>query len=104
MATWPVASGSLVVGFALAEATGVRPLGGVVMIAALAWCAKRWLAAAGLGRCIALVLVYIASFGISHVIADALSAWPSVLLAAAVTGFAAWALADTARSRAGAPA
>lgn len=102
--TWPVASGSLVVGFAVAEATGIRPLGGIVMVAAVAWCARRWLAAAGSGRTIALVLVYVASFGVSHVIADTLSAWPSVLVAAGVTGLAVWALADTAHSRAGAPA
>jgi hypothetical protein len=103
MATWPVASGLLLLGFAVADATGIRPLGGIVMIAAIAWCATRWIRAAGLGRTVALVLVYVASFGVSHVIADKLSAWPSVLLAAAVTGLAVWALADAAQSRAGAP-
>lgn len=104
MATWPVASGSLMLGFAVAEATGIRPLGGIVMILALAWCARRWLRTAGAVRTVALVLVYVSAFAVSHVVADALSAWPSVLLAAAVTGVAVWALADTAQARAGAPA
>ncbi|MEA2182610.1 MAG: hypothetical protein QOF69_1795 [Solirubrobacteraceae bacterium] len=103
MLTWPVASGSLLVGFAVAAATGIRPLGAIVMIAAVAWCARRWLRAAGLGRTVALVLVYVAAFVLSHLIADTLSAWPSVLLAATVTGLAVWALADAAHGRAGAP-
>ena len=103
MATWPVASGSLLLGFAVAEATGIRLLGGIVMIAAVAWCATRWLRAAGVARTVALVLVYVAAFAVSHLIADALSAWPSVLLAATATGLSVWALADAARSRAGAP-
>src|SRR3954454_12673270 len=29
--TWPVAAGSLALGFAVAQATGVRPLGGIVL-------------------------------------------------------------------------
>jgi hypothetical protein len=104
MATWPVASGSLLLGFALAEATGIRPLGGLVMILALAWCARSWLRTAGVIRTAALVLVYVVAFGVSHLVADALSAWPSVMLAAAITALAVWALADAPRSGAGAPA
>ena len=94
--TWPVASGSLLLGFAVAQATGVRPLGGIVLIAGCGWCALRWLRAAGAARTAALVGVYIASFALSHVVADTLSAWPSVLLAAAITGIAAYVLADSA--------
>jgi hypothetical protein len=52
---------------------------------------------------LALVLVYVATFAVSHLIADRLSAWPSVLLAAIVAGLAVWVLADAADSRAGAP-
>jgi hypothetical protein len=92
--TWPIASGSLLLGFAVAEATGIRPLGGIVLIAACAWCALRWLRAAGAARTAALVLIYLGSFALSHVVADALSAWPSVLLAAAITGIATYVLAD----------
>jgi hypothetical protein len=92
--TWPVASGSLLLGFAVAEATGIRPLGGIVLIAACAWCALRWLRAAGAARTALLVVVYAGAFVVSHIVADTLGAWPSVLLAAAVVGIAAYALAD----------
>jgi hypothetical protein len=92
--TWPVASGSLLLGFAVAQATGMRPLGGIVLVAGCAWCALRWRRAAGVARTTLLVVVYIGAFVLSHVVADTLSAWPSVLLAAAIVGIAAHALAD----------
>ena len=92
--TWPVASGSLLLGFAVAQVTGVRPLGGIVLFAGCAWCALRWLGTVGVARTAALVLIYLASFVLSHVVAGALGAWPSVLLAAAITGIAAYVLAD----------
>jgi hypothetical protein len=94
--TWPVASGSLLLGFAVAQATGVRPLGGIVLIAGCGWCALRWLRSAGAARTAVLVFVYLGSFVLSHLVADALTAWPSVLLAAAITGIAAYVLADSA--------
>ena len=102
--TWPVASGSLLLGFALAQATGVRPLGGIVLIAGCGWCALRWLrirpgGRSAVWRTAALVVVYIGAFVLSHVIADSLGAWPSVLLAAAVTGLAVYVLADSAAAR-----
>jgi thiol:disulfide interchange protein len=92
--TWPVAAGSLLLGFAVAQATGIRPLGGLVLVAAAAWCALRWIRRAGAPRAAALVLLYVGAFVVSHVGADTLGAWPAVSLAAAVTGLAAWALAD----------
>jgi hypothetical protein len=100
-ATWPVAAGSLLVGFGVAQASGIRPLGGLVLIAGAGWCAVRWRRSAGTGRTAALLLVYAAAFAGSHVIADAVGAWPAVLLAAGVTGLAAWALADAAVAHAG---
>ncbi|CAN5175252.1 hypothetical protein BH20ACT16_BH20ACT16_13180 [soil metagenome] len=102
--TWPVASGSLLLGFAVAQVTGIRPLGGIVLIAGCGWCALRWLRIrpAGTARTAVLVVVYIGSFVLSHVVADSLGAWPSVLLAAAVTGIAVYVLADSAGARGGA--
>ncbi|MFP5362256.1 MAG: hypothetical protein ACLGI5_05970 [Thermoleophilia bacterium] len=101
--TWPVASGSLLLGFAVAQLTGIRPLGAIVLIAGCAWCARRWLRVrpgAAL-RTAFLVAVYLGAFVLSHVVADVLGAWPSVLLAAAVTGIAVYALADGAGGRGG---
>ena len=96
--TWPVASGSLLLGFAVAQATGIRPLGGIVLVAGCAWCALRWLRIrpARVARTAVLVVVYLGAFVLSHVVADTLGAWPSVLLAAAVTALAAYVLADSA--------
>jgi hypothetical protein len=93
-ATWPVAAGSLLAGFGVAQATGVRALGGIVLVAGAGWCAQRWRHSAGTGRTVALLLVYVGAFIGAHVIADAVGAWPAVLIAAAVTGLAVWALAD----------
>ena len=101
--TWPVASGSLLLGFAVAQLTGIRPLGAVVLVAACAWCALRWLRTAGAARTTVLVILYAGGFAVSHLIADALGAWPSVLLVAAVVGGATYALAD-APARAVSPA
>jgi len=98
-ATWPVASGSLLLGFAVAQATGVRPLGGVVLALGAGWCALRWRRAVGVARAAALVGVYVAVFVLSHVVADALGTWPAVLLAAAVAGLAALLVADIPATR-----
>ena len=48
--TWPVAAGSLLIGFGVAQATGIRPLGGLVLVAGAAWCTVRWRRSAGAAR------------------------------------------------------
>jgi hypothetical protein len=102
--TWPVASGSLLLGFAVAQATGVRPLGGVVLVAGAGWCALRWRRTVGTARTVALVGAYLAAFAGSHVIADTVGTWPAVLLAAALAGLAALLAADIPASHAAAAA
>ena len=92
--TWPVAAGSLVLGFVVAQATGVRPLGGLVLLAGAGWCALRWREQAGTAVAVGLVTLYVAAFVASHLIADTLGAWGSVALVATLVGLAAWALAD----------
>ncbi len=92
--TWPVAAGSLVLGFAVAQATGVRPLGGAILVLGAAWCALRWQALAGTARAIALLALYLAAFVVSHLLADAIGAWAAVALVAATVGAAAYAVAD----------
>jgi hypothetical protein len=99
MPTAPVAAMSLLVGFAVADVTGVRALGGLVLLAAAAWCALRWRARAGTAAAVGLLVLYAAAFAVSHVLADALGAYPSVVLVAAVVGAAAWAVADAPRAR-----
>jgi hypothetical protein len=41
--TAPVAAGSLIAGYAVAVASGSRPLGGVVLLAGGLWCVREWL-------------------------------------------------------------
>ncbi|MCG7287810.1 hypothetical protein MHY85_17745 [Cellulomonas sp. ACRRI] len=88
-----LAAVTLVAAFAVAQGTGVRALGGVVLVLGVAWCAWRsW--GAGAARVVAVVLLGAACFVASHVLAGATGAWPSVLLAAAVLGAGAWLLVD----------
>jgi hypothetical protein len=93
-ATWPVAAGSLVIGFAVAQATGVRPLGGVVLALGAGWCALRWYERSGAARTGALLGLYAAAFAGSHGLAHLIGAWPSVAIAAGATGAGAFALSD----------
>ena len=94
--TWPVAAGSMILGFAVADITGVRPLGGLVLVLAAAWCVQRWLPTIGRGRTIALLAFWLAAFVASHVLADALGTWGAVALVAAAVGLAAAAVGDRA--------
>lgn len=89
-----MAAGSLLLGFAVAQATGVRPLGGVVLAIGAGWCAVQWRARAGTFAALALVVLYLAGFAASHVIADAFGTWGAVLFVSAVVGAAAWVVAD----------
>jgi hypothetical protein len=97
--TWPVAAGSLAAGFAVAQATGVRPLGGVVLALGCGWCALRWRERAGTGRAAGLVGLYLAAFAGSHVLAHSIGAWPSVAVVSAVVAAGSYALADAAPGR-----
>jgi hypothetical protein len=84
--TAALAAGSLVAGFAVAQLTGVRALGGLVLVAAAAVCALQWRRAAGWPVAAALVGLYVGAFVGSHLLARVVGAWPSVLLVAAVVG------------------
>lgn len=96
MPTWPVAAGSMVVGFAVADLTGVRPLGGLVLLAGGAWCFVRWREQTSAGRAVALVAFAAACFVLSHLLGDVLGTWGAVFLVAALVGAAAWAFGDAA--------
>jgi thiol:disulfide interchange protein len=99
MPTWPVAAGSLALGFAVAQATGVRALGGVVLLAGAGWCAVRWREKAGTGRAAGLVGLYLAAFAGSHVLAHAIGAWPSVAVVTVVVAAGSYAVADAGPAR-----
>jgi hypothetical protein len=92
--TAPVAAGSLVGGFLVARETGIRPLGGLVLAAAGAWCGREWARSGGPAVAAGLLGVYLTGFGASHPLAKRIGAWPSVLAVAAASGASAWLAAD----------
>jgi hypothetical protein len=96
--TAAIAGLCLVVAFALADLTGVRALGGVVLGAGGLWCVVRS-RAAGWWRLVLVVLLALALFVASHLLGPVLGAWPAVLLAGALLAGATYLLVDR-RSRA----
>jgi hypothetical protein len=97
--TAAVAAGSLIGGYLVARETGVRPLGGAVLLAGGAWCTREWLRNRGPAVAGSLLVVCVAAFGVSHPLAKKVGAWPAVLGVSACAAAAAWSLAD--RDRAG---
>ncbi len=93
--TAPIAGGTLIVGYAVAASTGSRPLGGVVLLVGGLWCVQTWTRRHGARTAATLACVGLGAFVFSHVLALAIGAWPSVLLAAAAMATAAWTQADT---------
>jgi len=92
--TAPVAGGTLIAGYAVAASTGSRPLGGVVLLLGGLWCIRAWSRRHGTRTAATLAGVGVAAFILSHVLALAVGAWPSVLLVAAVMAAAASRRAD----------
>jgi hypothetical protein len=90
----PVAGGSLLLGFAVAQATGVRWLAGPVLLAGAAACVVLWRRAGGTPLAAGLLAAYAAAFAGSHLLAPAVGAWLSVLLVAASISALAAVLAD----------
>ncbi|MBO3095918.1 hypothetical protein [Cellulomonas dongxiuzhuiae] len=98
----PVAAVGLVLAFALAQGTGVRWLGGVVLLVTAAVCLALAVPRVGWWRPLAVMVVGLVAFVASHALADVLGAWPAVLAAAAVLGATGWWLVDRSRPRVGA--
>jgi hypothetical protein len=90
---WPMAAAALPVGFAIAQASGVRPLGGAAMVALLgvsAYGAR----GAGLPAKLGVAGVAVAAFVGSHLLHDALTVPGAVGAAGALVGAAAYVLLD----------
>ena len=101
MPTAPVAAGALIVGYAVAAGTGSRPLGGVVLAVGGLWCIQAWARRHGARTAATLACVGFAALILSHLLALAIGAWPSVLVVAAAMAAAAWRRADARAVRAG---
>lgn len=87
-----VAAGSLAAGFAVAQATGVRPLGGVLLLVGGGWCGYQWWRTAGPGPALVAGGTYAAAFVGSHPLAKSIGAWPSVAVVAATTAVVSYAV------------
>lgn len=92
--TAPAAALTLLLGYLVADLTGVRALGGLVLVVGVGACALLWRRRVGMGRTLLLVGVFLALFVLSHLLARAIGAWPSVLTVAAVMWAVAFAVAD----------
>jgi hypothetical protein len=92
--TAPVAAGTLITGYAVAVASGSRPLGGLVLLIGGLWCIRAWSRRRGSREAAVLAAVGFAAFVLSHVLALAIGAWPAVLLVAAIVAAVSWVRAD----------
>jgi len=99
--TAPIAAGTLIVAYAVAVGTGSRPLGGVVLAIGGLWCIWAWLQRHGRRTATVLGCVGFAAFVLSHVLALAIGAWPSVLFVSAVVAVVTWTQADARPGRVG---
>ena len=93
--TAPVAAASLIIGYAVAVGTGSRLLGGLVLLGGALWCIQTWMRRHGARTATTLAIVGLGAFVLSHLLALAVGAWPSVLIAAAAVAIVAWTQADT---------
>ncbi len=90
----------LAAGFGVAQATGVRALGGALFFGAGAAAAWLWWRRRGAAIALALAVAYVAAFVLAHVLAlgVGLPAWLAVGLVTLATAALAWALADRPRA------
>jgi hypothetical protein len=93
--TAPVAAGSLITGYAVAVASGSRPLGGAVMLVGGIWCIREWTRRHGPRTAITLACVALGAFIVSHVLALGIGAWPAVLFVSAIVAVVTWQRADS---------
>lgn len=81
-------------GFAAAQQSGIRALGGVVLFGSGALAGRTWLAKKGPATTALLGALYLGGFIGSHKLAKKIGAWPSVAVVTAISTGAAHLLAD----------
>ncbi|OZC48406.1 hypothetical protein CH267_26220 [Rhodococcus sp. 06-621-2] len=88
LATSALAAAGLLGGFAVAQQTENRQLGGAVLAAVGVASTASWNAAAGPKVAGALLTTYLVGFGASHPLAKKIGAWSAVSVAAGATAAA----------------
>jgi hypothetical protein len=96
-----VAAATFLAGFGAAELTGVRAIGGLVLLAGGVWCGRAALPIVGARWTVALLALALALFVGSHPLGKAIGAWPAVAVSAAVVAGAAAALVGGRQAAAG---
>jgi hypothetical protein len=81
-----VAAATFLAGFGVAEVTGMRALGGLVLLAGAVWCARAAAPVAGRGPTAALLVAALALFVVSHPLGREIGSWPAVLVTALAAG------------------
>jgi hypothetical protein len=92
--TAALAAGSLIGGYAVAVASGSRPLGGVVLVSGGLCCAAIWNRRHGLRTASALTGVGLGAFALSHALGLVIGAWPAVICVSAATACIVWVRSD----------
>ena len=85
-----VIGASLVLGFVVAVVSGIRPLGGVVLLIGGGWCAWRLWRLVGPARTIIVGVIYVAAFVLSHPLGEVIGTWPALIVVAGVAGLASY--------------
>jgi hypothetical protein len=96
--TAPLAAAGLIAGFAVALASGSRPLGGLVLAGFGLACVAVWHRRDGTRTAAVLTTAGLLAFALSHLLGLLIGGWPAVLAAAATIAGASWRLSD-ARAR-----
>jgi len=92
--TGPLAAIALIGGFAVAVASGSRPLGGLVLAVFGLACVAIWLQRDGRRTAVALTAAGLLAFALSHLLGLVIGAWPAVLLVAFATAVLCWRVSD----------
>jgi tetrahydromethanopterin S-methyltransferase subunit C len=95
--TAPIAAAGLIAGFGVAQATGSRPLGGVVLAALGLTCVAVWVRRDGRRTAAWLTAAGLLAFAISHLLGLVIGAWPSVIVVSAATAALCWWQSDARR-------
>ncbi|MGZ4172854.1 MAG: hypothetical protein ACXVQR_00060 [Solirubrobacteraceae bacterium] len=95
--TAPICAAGLVGGYAVASASGSRPLGGVVLAACGLLCISVWVRRDGRRTAALLTVFGLLALVLSHVLGHLIGAWPAVLLVALVAGGVCWSVSDARR-------
>jgi hypothetical protein len=92
--TAPLAAGGLIAGYGVAVASGSRPAGGAVLVAAGLPCIAIWSRRHSGATTAKLTAAGLIGFAASHGLGLAIGAWPAVLVTAAVVGALYWRVSD----------